>query len=285
MVLGLARYAMRSPLHTGILAALFAAVPMLYVVSAALVALTTLRHGLSQGTRVLALALIGGLVSWQITGLPLFFVVLVLSTLLGAVLRTTQSWSRTLLAGAVLGLVFAIVVQAQFGPQFSALIDSVWPLFSVNVADDVEQRLLAAIKSVVGYLAMSSQLFETILALLLARYWQAGLYNPGGLKAEMHALRFTVQEVVLLSLAVLLAMFIQPAALMLFSIPMIVVGMATVHGIVAKLTLGGQWLVALYIALIMFLQIIVPLLIVLVLVDSFFDLRSRIRPDSESDNE
>lgn len=285
MVLGLARYAMRSPLHTGILAALFAAVPMLYVFSAALVALTTLRHGLSQGTRILAVSLVGGLVSWQITGLPLFLVVLVLSTLLGAVLQATQSWSRTLLMGAVLGLVFAILAQALFGSQLSALIDSVWPLFSANLTDSVEQRLLSSIKSVVGYLAMSSQLFETILALLLARYWQAGLYNPGGLKAEMHNLRFTVQEVVLLSIAVLLAMFIQPAALMLFSIPMIVVGMATLHGIVAKLTLGGQWLVALYIALIMFLQIIVPLLIVLVLVDTFFDVRSRIRPRSESDNE
>lgn len=284
-MLGLARFAMKSPLHTGILAAFLAAVPMLYLFSAALVALTTLRHGLTAGTRILAVAFLGGLVSWQLSGLPLSLVVLVLSALLALVLRESLSWSRTLLVGAVLGVVLAALAQAMFGMQFSAVIDSIQSAVAVNGSDSVEWRLLEAAKSVAGYLVMSSQFLETILAVLLGRYWQAGLYNPGGLKAEMHQLRFTVQEVVALTIAVIAAFVLQPAALMLFGIPLIVVGMATMHGIVAKLKLGGQWLVALYIALILFNQIIVPLLIMLVLVDTFFDIRSRIRPRPESDNE
>lgn len=284
-MLGLARFAMKSPLHTGILAALFAAVPMLYAFSAALVALTTLRHGLTAGTRTLAVALLGGLVSWQLTGLPLSLVVLVMVTLLAVVLRETQSWNRSLLVGAVLGLVLAILAQSLFQQQFSAVIDSVQSVIATNGTDSPEWRLMEAIKPIAGYLVMSSQLIETILSLLLARYWQAGLYNPGGLKAEMHAVRFTVQEVAVLTIAVVLAMFIQPAAIVLFGIPLIVVGMATMHGIVTKLKLGGQWLAALYIALIMFNQIIVPLLIVMVLLDTFFDIRNRIPQRPESDNE
>lgn len=284
-MLGLARFAMKSPVNTGILAALFAAVPMLYLFSAALVALTTLRHGLTAGTRILVVALIGGLVSWQMSGLPMSLVVLVLGALLAVVLRATQNWNQTLLLGAVLGLILAIIAQALFQTQFSAVIDSIQSVIATNGSNSPEWRLMEAIKPIAGYLVMSSQLAETIGALLLARYWQAGLYNPGGLKAEMHGLRFTVQEVVVLAVAVVLALLIQPAAIMLFGIPLIVVGLATVHGIVAKLKLGGQWLVALYIALIMFNQIIVPLLIVLVLVDTVFDIRSRITERSESDSE
>lgn len=284
-MLGLARFAMKSPLHTGILAALLAVVPLLYVFSAALVALATLRHGLTAGTRILVFALIGGLISWQLSGVPLSLVVLALGAVLAVVLRETQSWSRTLLIGTVLGVILAFLAQTLFQDQFSAIVEAVRSMMLVEDQASAQWQVFESFKPVVGYMILGSQLMETLLALLLARYWQAGLYNPGGLKAEMHVLRFTAREAVVLIVAVVLALFLQPAALMLFGIPFIFAGLAFMHGVVAKLKLGGQWLVALYIAMLPFNQIIVPLLVLIVLVDSFVDLRRRIAERPGLDDE
>jgi hypothetical protein len=276
---------MKSPLHTGILAALLAVVPLLYVLSAALVALTTLRHGLSAGTRVLIAALIGGVISWQLSGVPLSLLVLTLATLLAVVLRATQSWNRTLLVGSVLGVVFAFIAQALFQDQFNSIMASVQEILTGGNAETAEWQMIEALKPLVGFIILSSQVMEALLSLLLARYWQAGLFNPGGLKVEMHGLRFTWQEAAFLVVAIFVSIVAQPGAVMLFGIPFVVVGMALIHGIVAKLKLGGQWVVAMYIALILFNQIILPLLVLLVLADSIFDIRSRIPERSTSDNE
>jgi len=284
-VLGIARFAMKSPLHTGILAALFAVVPVLYVFSAALVALTTLRFGLTAGTRILIFAFVGSLVSWFLSGVPLSLLVLVLVTFLAVTLRETQSWGRTLLVSVVLGLIFAMISQSLFQDLLDSLMNIFQQIVSAGRVGSAQWQLIEAIKPMAGYILLTSQIAEALLALLLARYWQAGLFNPGGLKAEMHSLRFTWQEASLLIVAMLIALLMQPGALMLFGIPFIFAGMALIHGIVAKLKLGGQWLVAMYIGLFLLNQIIVPLLILFVLVDTFFDIRKRIPELPNKDNE
>jgi len=284
-MLGLARYAMKSPLHTGVLAALFAATPLLYFVSAALVALTTLRHGITYGTRILLMAMAGGLVSWYLSGVPLSLLVLVLVTLLAELLKATQSWARTLILGSVIGLVLAFVVQKLFGTQFDSILDGIQQVFIVDGAETVEWQLLELTRDWIGYIIISTQLAEALFSLLLARYWQAGLYNPGGLASEMRVLRFTKQEVAFLVAAVLLSVLYLPGAVMLFGIPLIFAGMAITHGIVKKLGLGGQWLVALYIGSVLFIQFILPLLVLVVITDSIIDLKSRIPERTKSDNE
>lgn len=284
-MLGLARFAMKSPKHLGILAALFAVVPMLYVFSAALVALTTLRHGFTAGTRVLLWAMIGAIVSWQLSGVPFSMLVLSMATILAFVLRSTQSWSRTLLVGALLGIGLAVVAQGLFQEQFDAIVESIQALISEGDESSANWLVMEMLRPSVGFVILSSQYFEALLALLLARYWQAGLYNPGGLKAEMHAMRFTWQEAIVWMVAISLAIMYQPFAIMLLGIALIFAGMALIHAIVAKLKLGGQWIVAAYIALILFNQIILPLLVLAVLVDSVIDIRSRIPERTQSDNE
>jgi len=284
-VLGLARYAMQSPLRTGILAAVFAVLPFLYVLSAGLVALTTLRHGLTAGTRLLLIAMIGALISWRLTGVPLSMLVLTIVTLLAVVLRESRSWSRTLVSGSVIALLFALIAQSQFQAQFDTAITSMQNILTDGDASSIEWQMLDKLKPLVAYGIMASELMEALLSLLLARFWQAGLYNPGGLKKEMHNLRFSRVELLGLVIAVLVSLAVQPGAVLLFGIPFVFSGISLIHGIVAKVNLGGQWLVALYIALIFAYQIIVPLLVLLVLVDSFVDIRQRVPNRVKSDNE
>lgn len=284
-MLGLARYAMKSPLQTGVLAALFAVIPMLYLLSAALVALTTLRHGLSYGTRILVSALFGGVISWYLTGVPLSLLVLVLSAVMAEVLRVTEGWARTMVFGSLVGLLLAFIAQSVFEPQFNSILDSIQQVLIVGGSKTQEWHVLESVRPWVGYLVVGTQVMEALLSLLLARYWQAGLYNPGGLKAEMRELRFTRQEVFFLAGATLVSLLYLPGAIVLFGVPLVFVGLALMHGIVTKLRLGGQWLVAIYISALLFSQYILPLLVLVVIVDSMFDIRSRIPERTKSDNE
>jgi len=48
-----------------------------------------------------------------------------------------------------------------------------------------------------------------------------------------------------------------------------------VHGLVAKNRMSRFWLVGLYVTLVLFMQLIYPLLAVLAIVDSLFDFRGR----------
>jgi hypothetical protein len=284
-VLGLARFAMKSPLHTGILAALFAAIPMLYALSAALVALTTLRFGISYGTRVLAGALVGGLVSWQMSGIPLPLLALPFVAVLAIVLRSTQKWSYTLIAGSFVALVLAIGLQNLFTDQINSIMGIVQEAVTGGDTSLPQWQLFESAKAIAGYLILASMSLEAYLMLLLGRYWQSGLYNPGGFRAELHGMRFTKQEIAVLIVLVGIAWVTQRAAVMLFGIPFIFAGLALVHGVIAKTKLGGQWLVAVYIGLLLFNQIIVPVLVCAAIIDAMIDIRSKLPSKAQANNE
>ena len=284
-MLGLARFAMKSPLHTGVLAAVFAAIPMLYFVSAALVALTTLRHGITFGTRVLVMALVGGLFSWYMSGVPLSMLGLVVVTLLASVLKATNSWPYTLILGTVAAFVLSVLTQTFYGEQLGDLLESLLQVLLNGANEPVEQQFIAVARSMVGFIFMSTQYTEALLSLLLARYWQAGLYNPGGLSREMQQLRFSKAGIVLVLAAVVIMLFVNPGVSSLLFVPMAFIGLVTVHGVLKKLDLAVQWLIAFYVCLLLFIQFILPLLVLVVIVDSIVDLRSRIPERAKSDNE
>ena len=59
-------------------------------------------------------------------------------------------------------------------------------------------------------------------------------------------------------------------------VPLLFAGIALVHGLVDKGGLARFWLVGMYITLLLFMQLIYPLLVVLAIVDSLFDFRGRL---------
>jgi hypothetical protein len=286
-VLGLARYAMRTPLHTGILAALFSLLPMGFIVSTPLVGLATLRYGFTTGSRVLGIALVGGVLGWLVFGLPIQLLFLPLIAVFALFLREWQSWGRALVVSAYVGVLLSFGLEFVLGDFFN-LVAEEWANLSSSFDDETALILMAVVEArpIYKYVAANGFLEITMLFLLWARFLQAALFNPGGLKAELHTLRLSQKELLLLVLgAVLSAALIDVQAMALFSFSFVFAGMALTHGIVAKLKLGGQWLVATYIALVLFNQIILPLLVLLVLVDSVLDIRARIPERTGSDSE
>lgn len=282
-MLGFARFAMKSRLNAGVLAAGLAVLPMLYALSAALVALVALRRGATAGTRVLLAAMAGALVSWQLTGMVLPLLVLPLTAVLALAMRRFQDWSALLLFAAALGIVLSIFAQQLMGDRFVAIVSQIQAV----MASDPQQmgwQVLEAIKPYAAYLVVTAEVFEALLCVLLARYWQAGLYNPGGLSAEFHRLRIGGRPLWLLLGAIIVSWWLQPAALLLLLLPLVFAGAALVHALVTRQKLGGQWLVAFYLVTILFNQFMLPLLVLVAVADGAVDIRARLAKQPDQDD-
>ncbi|MCB1822914.1 MAG: DUF2232 domain-containing protein, partial [Candidatus Competibacteraceae bacterium] len=125
---------------------------------------------------------------------------------------------------------------------------------------------------------VSAVLMVVLLALLLGRWQQALLFNPGGFRPEFHELRLG-QPLAAFTLALFgstLLLGWPPLAngLLALGMPYTVQGIALVHAMVFKRRLSPAWLVLFYLLLIPFLS---QLVMALGVVDAWADFRNRIR--------
>jgi len=119
-------------------------------------------------------------------------------------------------------------------------------------------------------------MFVAIMLLMLARWMQASLYNPGGFQQEFHALRIEQKVAMILLGLMLLASFqvLIPQTWILYLIlPLLFSGMALIHALAAKKQLSSLWLAALYAVLM--LPVVVNMVVLLALVDSWYNFRKR----------
>ncbi|MCB1842343.1 MAG: hypothetical protein KDI09_05215, partial [Halioglobus sp.] len=117
----------------------------------------------------------------------------------------------------------------------------------------------------------------SVLCLLLARYWQAALYNPGGFGQEFRALRYPGIPGIALLVAVLLV-FSQGAELRTWAMigvsPLMFAGLGLVHARARHRAWSSGVLALFYVAWFLFgaMQMLVVLLAV---VDGWWDFRKR----------
>ncbi|MGK0443075.1 MAG: hypothetical protein ACJA0N_002895 [Pseudohongiellaceae bacterium] len=114
--------------------------------------------------------------------------------------------------------------------------------------------------------------------MILARWWQSMLYNPGGFSQEFHKLRLTPPLTVLLLVAGITLLSLGADYrfwALIFAVPFMFAGFSLVHGFAALKGLRGKWLGLFY-----FTWFVVDpfkiLLLLVVVVDSWFDLRGRL---------
>ncbi|MBO9483381.1 MULTISPECIES: hypothetical protein [Gammaproteobacteria] len=280
---GLAELVMRGPKQAMILATVFACIPMLFWVSAAIISLVVLRRGTSEGLKILTWAVLPG-IAWAAMGQFSTIIGLTTTVALALVLRQTVSWQKTLLALLPAGAFIALVM-AQLAPQQIALISE---LVMTLVRDYVQQAgqstddLVAGIGPLVEYGVIGVitwfNLVICILGLVLARSWQAQLYNPGGFREEFHQIRLPLSVAMgLLAFTLVGATFV-PFLLVLVpaaTLPLLVAGLAMIHGLVGMRQLGSFWLVGFYILLIFVTQLAYPVIVLTACLDSLFDFRAR----------
>ncbi len=289
---GLAEYIMRGRREAILAVAIPAAIPLLFWLSAAAVALVVLRRGLSDALPILAWGLLPAVV-WAVVGDLTPLLVIAGSAGLAAVLRQGNDWVRVLLLAVPLGVAFALALLTALNEPLQALASGfreMLPELLESMGVQLDEAGRAALLSrldellipVLGGVLGAMHALMALLGLMIARYWQAGLYNPGGFRQEFHQLRLPPLASIGLLVLVILApqwpslAILSPVA----SVPLLLAGFALVHGVVGARNLGKGWLIGTYVLFVLFVRFAYPLIMFLAFVDSLFDFRSRLRRPS-----
>ena len=254
---------------------------LLPLISPASVSLVTLNKGLSEGALLTLWALLPLLIAFFVSDIN---AMVTLSSIVGVIgvmaaselLRISASWARTLVFVVVFSGVAALVLDFLFAEQAE-----VFELVVANLFREIQQQQENAfipernfLLGVIGYvIALTS-----VICLVLGRWWQAMLYNPGGFKSEFHQLRLGVGPAAILVAGVVVCNVASQefsSWVGLLGLPLLLGGLALVHYSVAFYQLGGHWLVIFYVVLFT----VSPLSLVLIglgFLDSIMNIRSRL---------
>ncbi|MFL1454490.1 hypothetical protein ACJO5Y_08620 [Marinobacter sp. GN3S48] len=280
----LAQFVMRGPLQAGGVAAVATAIPLLFWVGAAVIGLVILRLGIGQGLNVGLWALLPAL-GWSWFGQdPTALAVMLEVMLMASILRLSLSWERALLGGSFLAIITGLMLPVIYPELLDDLVRtgvSFYEQYNAEVARSLGDELETVIRDTMSASMAGTYLVTGVAMTMLARSWQAGLYNPGGFRKEFHAFRLSPVVAVLCAVTMVVGPFLGLNAMLLGwagGMPLLVAGLALVHGLVGRKNLSGQWLVLFYIALVLTAPSLMILLVFLAFVDSWLDIRGRIKP-------
>ncbi len=259
------------------------------------IGLVTLRHGPRESVVVMGwTALAAAALTWMILGSPLPVLATALLLwlpvwLLALLLAQSASQGIALAAAGLLGLLALIGVHLLVGSpeaQWRELLEKMLVPVLEMQGIPVDSGTLAEAARLMTGLVVAVSVLGVWLSVLLGRWWQSLLYNPGGFGQEFRALRMD-RRVALGTLVVLLATSLVGDALGALGIELMVLavvlymvqGLAVVHAVVAGRRAAVVWLVVLYIALLLFWPFNIYLMLFLSVggfVDAFVDWRARL---------
>ncbi len=276
----LAEFIMRRRLQAALLVAVTALLPILIWLGNAALALVTMRLGPRDGAAVLVGAVVFyGAVELLLGGQALAVAVMVLLVWLpmfGAALVLRISVSLPLAVLTITGFsLLALVFWHVAVPDPNAFWESMLaPMLEGMPAEDQASMVAFFSTTLVAYMAIGLW-GNTVIGLLLGRYFQALLYNPGGFREEFHGLRLD-RRLAALALGLLLAAsFVGQGAFLQFGLllatPFLLQALAVSHALVYRRGWSKLWLLVVYAAL-PFVYVPVALIGIL---DSFVDFRRR----------
>lgn len=264
--------------------------PPMIVFSNAAIALITLRKGWQQGIIYSLLAtatlmIVSGMFnkdlgSGFIAGLVTWFPVLVVAS----ILAITKSWNITLqliLLIAMVGVLLFHLVISDASAFWMQLLEPIKPLlkqsYQFNEANFDETIKLAS-NWMTGTFAAAYALL-VILSLIVARSWQARLYNPGGFGEEFQQIRIGKQAsiglLVGIAIAVLTDNHMITELIMIAIVIFMFQGLSLAHALVKLGNLGSGWLIAVYALLFLLMIQMIVLLATIGIIDNFVDFRQR----------
>ena len=279
---GLAEFIMRGRWQALAVAVLGAGSLFFGWVSAAAIALVTLRKGIADGGWLVLWALLPAVLATWFSGDSGSVLLLVGTFVLAVVLRLSVSLALAMMASVAVGAVSGLSLLAfsgEFLAEVVALFGEVLTQLEASIpAQDGVQVVLNRPNAlqVAGILALGNSAI-VVLSLLLGRWWQSLLYNPGGFALEFQALRLSrTWLLLLLSTAVLVwsagSEWIGWSAIA--AVPLTVWGFALVHARAKARGRGNGWLTGVYL-LWLLIDPAKFMLIGLVIADAWIDFRSR----------
>ncbi len=278
----LAEFIMRGRTQAGIAAFVGNWIPLL---TPATVALVTLRHGLTEGLKVLSWGLLPVLVLLLLNQQSVLLAINgVITVFIAAiVLQRTVSLSRTLMALVASNVLCALLLML-LAPAFIAeLVQLCIKIFAELQKEDHLGLPIPDTLFVVGLLA-SITAMSAAAGLVLGRWWQSLLYNPGGFATEFQQLRLSQIQALVCAGAVVYSL-LQSASYSMWvpvlAIPLLLAGIALVHAIAVQKRWAKPWLVLFYTALVLS-QTLMQLLIVIAFFDVWLDFRGRFAPQNKN---
>lgn len=265
-------------------------VPLLFSVATVLMGLVTLRRGPWQGAWLLLMttlpAVVGG---WQLGTSALLLHFVILGSLpvwcLASLLHVSGQWRVALQATAVLGMLAVWLgghdFLARMQPVLQPLIESKLKLLSDQgalplTAESLKRWADAIVLRMPGLWFLLA-LGSGALMVLLARVWQSVLYNPGGARPELYAIRvdrwFALAFMLLLALMFTGSVGLQNMCLVAV-LPFLAAGLSVVHAVASK---AGRWsalaMVFFYVIALFVPQVVLLCLLLTALLDAFVNIR------------
>lgn len=266
------------------------------LLSAAAIALPTLRKGaveggLIMGFAAMVVALIGATMMDDPVRAAAYSLALWTPVwLLAVLLRESSSLDWTLAGAALLAMAMVLVLYAIYGDPTQLWMEELRRLSRPFLESGKSEAELALFKQnleglaryMTGGIAAGSMLTLS-LSLLIARWWQATLFNPGGFRVEFQGLHVSplaaYASLGLFALAWIADGVVAELAWNLaipLSMLFLLAGFAVLHAVFAANPNGGFWLAGVYVALI-FASPLIVLIMLLGLSDIWMDWRNRPR--------
>ncbi len=305
MMRAIASYIMKGPMQAVLVTVVCGALSLILFpfshLSGAAIGLVVLRQGMKQGAIVaVASIVVTAIIAVISLGDPYYAIgfatlVWIPVWLLAGVLRNTISFQKTLLFSILIGWVVIIATYMVLDDPAVWWHDTVIsPLFEPVLEQpdvDDEQRMLLqqyleqAAEKMTGFLAVFIMFFH-VFTLIIARWWQSLLYNPGGFRTEFCALKLGKPLALTLAVfAVLTALSMGTISIIAGQFAMVMFalfalqGLAIAHSVTAKLSASTALLVGVYIILFLFWQFIA----LAGLLDNWLDLRNLLNKKSTAE--
>lgn len=288
-------------------------VPVIGIIGTLAAALVTLVKGIGEGAALMFVATLPYILSFFIVGnhdvaLPLAawaaVGVAVLSNALtwvfASMLYRNASWSTVLQVAALVGVLAISVVHLAYpevsdwwGVQLQTYYEQAQAVtkqlksatagtaVTVPTLGDTQREAIQVTRHYATGLMTAAILFNAIMQLIVARWWQAIVFNPGSLRRELHGIRLSKLAGGLFILSVVLSYFgnsvisdIMPVLYMLFA----AAGLSVIHYLfgLMRSPMVWFWLTFLYISIIFAMPLSLWIVGMLGLVDVWMDIRKRI---------
>lgn len=284
-------------------------VPMLGVLGILYAALATLRKGIIEGALMAVAATVPFVLTFAFTeqrdpAVPLMLWagvgVAVLSNLLtyvfAVLLERKVSWSIIFQLAALLGVLFVSVVHLMFPDVASWWQMELHRFYMVGqqaaqAAGDVAKEAqlsadqLQSIEQTKDFatgMMTAGVIFNALVQLVAARWWEAIVFNPGSLQKELHRIRLShlagglfIVSLILSYTGNAVVLDVMPIAYILFC----VAGMSLIHSLFKMMQSQTRWfwLLLLYVGILFTMPVSVMMVAFLALADVWLDLRKRVK--------
>lgn len=244
------------------------------------VALVTLRRGAFEGTLLMFISLTPALLSIVFSeSSPLLIWITLLSLVVvfipALLLRVTVSLPLALLAAIAVSIAISLLVMALASERIDELIALLFKDLSEQEGYESLADAMANHTAVAGMIAYILGI-NAVAGLLLGRWMQALLYNPGGFGSEFRELRLGF---IAASICFFGSVFFRLQGpeywwwASVLTLPLILVAFAVVHMLAQQRQWSAPWLVLCYVAVF----IVSPLFLLVGFMDTWLNFRSRLQ--------